>query len=237
MKNNEKRKYILGIETSGIVCSIALIDMKGLLIEKHNLDTNLSHSVELFVAIEKMFRNNNMNTSNLECIRVSVGPGSFTGLRIGVACALGLSIKHNIKIEYVDTLYSLYEGTNIDCSGRYDFVIPMINAKCNRVYMSVIERKTGKVFFKDGVINIDFLIENLNKYFTDKNITFLFTGDGSDAYLWYLKDNLTIKYKINKFFKCDAEYVANAIGVSSEAPYINYILPSQAERNLNNKKL
>ena len=100
------KNIILCIETTSNICGVALIDGNKVLYEK-NLDTGLNHSITLFSNIQNALNKLNINISDIKLIKVSNGPGSFTGLRIGIAAALGLSKPYNTNIEYVDTLDSL----------------------------------------------------------------------------------------------------------------------------------
>ena len=230
MKELKNKNYVLCIETTSPMCSVALF-CDGNLIDEINYNFGLNHSVTLFTAVNDILISNKIEANLLSKIKVSSGPGSFTGIRIGVACAIGLATQNSIPIEYVDTLDVLTEK----CDPKFQFIITMIDAKNERIYFSFYDKKHIKLI-KDSVVSINNLIFLLNKYFNIKNVSILFVGPCVDIYKDILNKNLKIKYKlsnINTNLKANLMY--NIKGSVSSAPYINYILASKAERELNGK--
>ena len=224
MKNSNK--YILTIETTSEVCGVSLICNDNVICE-NDVISGFNHSITLFNNIDKMLKINNIEMSQVELIKVSTGPGSFTGIRIGVAAALGLSEKFNTRIEYVDTLDSLaYNVIN-----KNDIIISMIDAKCNRVYMSLYFSKKFKKVYKDFIVDVDELCELLNKNFSKKNITFSLVGSGAINYKPNFQRKLKIKYKIydkNSLLKSSS--LAYVDGKDDVISGMNYLLASKAER-------
>jgi tRNA threonylcarbamoyladenosine biosynthesis protein TsaB len=99
-------KKILAIETSGELCSVAI----SFGINKYDERTILMkhiHSEKLIPMIDDLFRANNINANELDCIAVSIGPGSFTGLRIGMTAAKGIAFAANLPIVPVPTFDAL----------------------------------------------------------------------------------------------------------------------------------
>ena len=82
--------YILNIETSTKACSVALHKNGELIVSREDVTTNFSHSEKLLKFISKLFSDAKLSLSDLDAIAVSMGPGSYTGLRIGVSTAKGL---------------------------------------------------------------------------------------------------------------------------------------------------
>ena len=99
-------KKILAIETSGELCSVSI----SFEINKYDERTILMkhiHSEKLIPIIDELFKSNNISASDLDCISVSIGPGSFTGLRIGMTAAKGIAFAANLPIIPVPTFDSL----------------------------------------------------------------------------------------------------------------------------------
>ena len=90
MKNIKSKNYILCLETTSNICGVAIICNDKILYE-NNLDKGLNHSITLFDNIDIALKKTKLSIKDIDVIKVSTGPGSFTGLRIGIAAALGLS--------------------------------------------------------------------------------------------------------------------------------------------------
>ena len=222
-----KKKYTLSMDTTSKICSISL-SYKNNIIDEINIDNGLNHSITLFTSIDKIFKNNNLSITDIDKIKVSNGPGSFTGIRIGIACALGLSAKHNTKIEYIDTLDSL--ANNI--KGSNDIIISLIDAKVNRAFIAFYNGKTLEKYSNDIIIDIDYLINELNTHFQRSDIKFSLVGDATINYKATIDKNLNIKYQIfDKDFNMKASSLINLTGIISDTPIINYLLASKAERD------
>ena len=232
MENN-----ILGIETSGKVCSVALYTKNSY--KEININTGLTHSETLFPNVNQLLNNNNLQVKDLSYIAVSNGPGSYTGLRIGISCALGLSIVDNIKIRYVNTLKALNYNINDFISNNNiilnenDIIVSILDAKANRVYLGLSRFNAINNFIIEKIVSIDELIEMLNEY----NDDFYILGDGVDIY----KDIISSRYnKQNIHFLAEDYNYLNAKNVIEasknienyiENININYMQKSQAERN------
>ena len=228
MKRINKTKYTLAIETTSEICGVAIYN--GNIVYDNNINNGFNHSITLFNNISNGLKKCKIDMSNIDKICVSNGPGSFTGIRIGVAAALGLSEKYNNKIQYIDTLDSLaYNAIN-----KQNVIISMIDAKCDRVYISLYFSKDLKKICNDFIINVDDLCNELNNKFNNSNISFAFVGSGAINYSNKFKDKLIIKYKL---YKNESLLKASSLifvdGKDSIIPDINYLLSSKAEREKN----
>ena len=221
---------ILAIETSNKLCSVSLKKDKQIF----SIDTLdfKTHSVVLFDNIKKILTENNIDIDDIDSILVSNGPGSYTGLRVGVATALGLSQNKKIKIYYIDTLYALC------CSviDSFDFVISVIDAKVNRVYLAIFDNKLNRVG-KDLIVDVDLMIYLTNKYFKNK-YKFVLVGNAVTIYREKF-NNLKGTFKLLDDSEniSRAEFLLKAFEKNkkielSEKLNINYMQVSQAERNL-----
>jgi len=173
--------WILNIESSTHVCSVCLAkdgEVKGLKESKEDK----SHATLLTVFIEELLRENKLSGTDLDAVAVSKGPGSYTGLRIGVSAAKGLAYGSGIPLIGIDTL----EALAFDAAGRIQYMdtlkdirdlllCPMIDARRMEVYMAMYTpqlepyRKVEATVVQEG--GFDHIL---------KDFTILFFGNGAD---------------------------------------------------------
>ena len=125
--------YILNIETATKNCSVALAKEGKTIICKEIAEEGYSHAERLHVFIEAIIKEAGIALKDLSAIAVSQGPGSYTGLRIGVSAAKGLCYALDIPLIAVDTLQALAVQVTIS-SG---LIIPMIDARRMEVYSAI----------------------------------------------------------------------------------------------------
>lgn len=123
---------ILGIETATDVCSTALVHDGKVVIEKSLNEKNV-HSEKLLMMIDEVLANASCPVKNLEAIAVSIGPGSFTGLRIGLSTAKGLALSNSISLLAVPTLDGIAESFRLTGKRENNFCA-MIDAKRNESF-------------------------------------------------------------------------------------------------------
>lgn len=137
---------ILNIETSTEVCSVVLSKDGEILFEKESAE-GLNHSELLTVFIEELFAENNLQMHILDAVAVSKGPGSYTGLRIGVSVAKGLCYALDIPLIAVGTLDAMgfYASQNLNhsevSSATRVLFCPMIDARRMEVYTALYDFK------------------------------------------------------------------------------------------------
>ena len=149
---------VLGLDTSSSSASVAVGSEEKLLGEIR-IDHTKTHSQKLMPIINQLLENLDMDIKDIDLISVSVGPGSFTGVRIGVSAAKGLAQPYDIPMVSISTLYSM--GYNlIDISG---YICPIFDARRNQVYTSVLKWIDGKleIVFPEQVIVMDEFIKKL----------------------------------------------------------------------------
>lgn len=136
---------ILNIETSTEVCSVALAKNGGLLFEKESTE-GLNHSELLTVFIEEVLQTNEVAAETIDAVAVSKGPGSYTGLRIGVSVAKGLCYALNKPLIAVSTVDAMgkYTARNpgkygLKLTGENILFCPMIDARRMEVYTSIYD--------------------------------------------------------------------------------------------------
>jgi tRNA threonylcarbamoyladenosine biosynthesis protein TsaB len=125
--------YILNIETATKNCSVALAKDAITILCKEIAEEGYSHAERLHVFIETILQEATITAKDLVAIAVSQGPGSYTGLRIGVSAAKGLSYALGIPLIATDTLQTLASQVNISDG----FIVPMLDARRMEVYSAV----------------------------------------------------------------------------------------------------
>jgi len=128
---------ILNIETATTVCSVALADNEKIIGYKE-LNEGYTHAENLHVFIRDVIKEAGINFSKLEAIAVSKGPGSYTGLRIGVSAAKGLAYALNIPLLSVETLQIMSHAV-VKEPGTEAVYCPMIDARRMEVYTAVYD--------------------------------------------------------------------------------------------------
>lgn len=127
--------YILQIETSTSVCSVALVKY-GIVRQHESVNEPNVHASQLTLLIQALLERENIGFKDLSAIAVSMGPGSYTGLRIGVSTAKGLCYALDIPLIAVNTLEGIFSGfrANKGKSLSYDLYVPMLDARRMEVY-------------------------------------------------------------------------------------------------------
>ncbi len=132
--------YILSIETATTNCSVALSKDGKLLASKEDYNTSYSHAERLHVFIEELLVSAEVSMQELSAIAVSKGPGSYTGLRIGVSAAKGLCYALEIPLISVPTLTAL--AYQVQEEG---LVIPMLDARRMEVYSAIFDAQHQQI--------------------------------------------------------------------------------------------
>lgn len=164
---------ILGIETSTKICSVAVSDGKKLLALEEE-GGEYSHSEKLTVFIQNVLGKVGMELKDLDAIAVSKGPGSYTGLRIGVSVAKGLCYALDKPLIAVDTLQAMAKNAALNCSDTDVIYCPMIDARRMEVYTGLYNANNeSKTPITAKIIDDHSFSEELN----DQKI--IFFGDGA----------------------------------------------------------
>ena len=131
---------ILAFETSAKAGSVALLENGTLLAESY-CNTGLTHSQTLMVMAEDLLKSCDLTVKNVDAVAVAAGPGSFTGVRIGVAAAKGLAWGGDLPCYGVSTLESM--ALNL---GAYDgYVLPVMDARRSQVYNAIFLAEGGNL--------------------------------------------------------------------------------------------
>ncbi len=220
---------VLSLDSSAVTASVALTDGEKV-IKSEFVNSGLTHSETLLPMIKRVMQG--YEYKDLDAIAVTAGPGSFTGVRIGVATVKGLAFNYNTPCYSVSTLEAIaYNFTDTDC-----IVCAVMDARRMQFYNAVFSVKNGCVsrLCKDRAISVEELHEDLKQY--DKVII---AGDG--AKLCY--DNIGLD---NCCLAPDDKIYQNAISVAKASLNKETVSPktlmpvylrlSQAERELKLKK-
>jgi tRNA threonylcarbamoyladenosine biosynthesis protein TsaB len=133
--------YILNLETATKNCSVSISQNGQTILCKEMAEAGYSHAEKLHVFIEECIKESNITFKDLSAIAVSQGPGSYTGLRIGVSAAKGLCFALDLPLIAVDTLQVLASKLSISDG----VIIPMIDARRMEVYSAIFNSKLEKI--------------------------------------------------------------------------------------------
>jgi tRNA threonylcarbamoyladenosine biosynthesis protein TsaB len=124
--------YILGIETSTKTGSVAVVSDRGV-VAQYSLNIEVTHSERLMSTVDRVLKDTGLKIADLDGFAVATGPGSFTGLRIGVSTVKGLAFATGKPVAAVPTLYALaWNVPHAACP-----VCPLLDARKNEVYAAV----------------------------------------------------------------------------------------------------
>jgi len=175
---------VLGIETSGLVGNIAVCDGNKV-VAKKTYGKNFSHGKEIVASIELLFNEIKWEPSDIDLIAVSTGPGSYTGLRVGVTCAKTLAYGLGKPVIDVPTMDVLVE--NVEDNGAKT-ICPVLDAKRKSVYACIYERSGN-----ESRKSTDFLIISPDSLIDILPESTLIFGDGIAPYREiFSQKNLTI---------------------------------------------
>lgn len=120
---------ILGIETSTAVGSLALVE-DGRKVGEADIDTRLNHSARLLPTLDELLRGIGWEVSDLDGVGVGVGPGSFTGIRVGLAAAQGLTLGASISLVGIGSFPALARGSALE----EGIVVTLLDGGRGRIY-------------------------------------------------------------------------------------------------------
>lgn len=133
--------FILNLETATKNCSVALAKDGKAIACKEIATQNFSHAEKLHVFIDEILKENKLQFSDLKAIAVSQGPGSYTGLRIGVSSAKGFCYALNIPLIAVDTLQLLAKQIEVENG----IILPMIDARRMEVFSAFYDKNHKQI--------------------------------------------------------------------------------------------
>ena len=226
---------ILAIDSTAKTAAAALV-RDGVSIGSVTLDAGNTHSETLLPAVEFLLSSTYLTVCNIDVFACAVGPGSFTGVRIGTATAKGLAFGRGDVCAAVDELDALAENlADTNC-----IACPVMDARRDQVYTAVYECVDGGVrrLTDDMAISVDELGEVLSSI--ESELPICFVGDGYDLVYPRLSSKLPRTAETPKLMRGhNAVSVARAAErmINSGIPLVDaeslspsYLRPSQAER-------
>lgn len=151
----------LAFDSTAKVASVAVTDGERLLAQ-YNIDNGLTQSELLLPMAEDMLKALKMSFSDIELLACAVGPGSFTGVRIGTALVKGIAFGRNIPCVSVSTLEELAENLSL----LDGVIVPVMDARRDQVYTAIFISDGGTVerISEDKALSVSALAEELRKY-------------------------------------------------------------------------
>ena len=190
---------ILCLETATPSCSVSLVhDGEVLAFEEDQKGQNHSEKITLF--IESVMNKAGISYSRLDAVAVSMGPGSYTGLRIGVSTAKGLCYAAEKPLIAIDTLHAMAFGGKTKAASGNPVLVPMIDARRMEVYAEIFDENINKIEDTKAMI----INENSFSEYKSDHEVWLF-GDGADKCAeLFANDN---RINVIKDFYCSAKYM------------------------------
>ena len=185
---------ILCLETATPSCSVALVH-NGEVLACEEDPKGQNHSEKITLFIDSVMKKTGISYNQLDAVAVSMGPGSYTGLRIGVSTAKGICYAVSKPLIAVETLHAMAYG------GKYNgILIPMIDARRMEVYAAIFDENCNKIKDTEAVIIDGNSFSDLKK---DHHL-YMF-GDGADkcSEIFENDDKITV----TKDFYCSARYM------------------------------
>lgn len=221
---------VLGIDCSSKSASAAL-SVDGKIMCEQFLNVGLTHSQTLMTLIDNCFQNTSIKTNDVDMIAITNGPGSFTGVRIGLACAKGIAFTNNKKCCPVSTLEALAVNVR-HFTGK---IYSVLDARCSQVYFAEFESDGHCLnrLCEDCAITLE---ELKNKAKCEKS-NIILVGDGADLCFNFVSNecsNVIISDEALRFTKASSvcAIVDTENSVEADVLVPNYLRLPQAQRNL-----
>lgn len=161
---------LLNLETSSTNCSVCVAKDGKILAIKELNSANYSHAEKLHVFIEEVVKEAGVTLQDIKAIAVSKGPGSYTGLRIGVSAAKGLCYALGIPLISVSTLKSM--ASQIKIKGN-EVLIPVLDARRMEVYSAVFDHEMNQIRETKAEIIDE---HSFQEFLSDKHVHFVGSG-------------------------------------------------------------
>ncbi len=231
---------ILGVESSAAAAGAAIVK-DGKVLSETYLNTGLTHSQTLLRLVSSCLENAGLEKNEIDAYAVAKGPGSFTGIRIGVSLVKGLCFSSRTPVYGVSTLEAMAAAAAVP---GY-LICPVMDARCSQVYTAgfAADENGGLArLYEDDALTLEALGERLRS----SGKTALLLGDGADLTASFLSGQGSpfVKYpEIYKYqhasavaFAAFLRYNNGERGTDAESLVPSYLRPSQAERERKKKE-
>lgn len=249
---------ILAIETTGKYAGVSLAKDECLFTKKN--ENEMEHLAKILPMAKELLIENKLQIDDIDAMAVSIGPGSFTGMRIGIAFARSIAQAKDIRCIAVNTLEAFTFSKGFEQVDAV-FCAPMLDARRGQVYAALYEKKDGQ--FCDQILSTDIYLlqEYLDKIREiillgcNEEMKIFFTGDASEKYIkeienWAHDLSQSSSVKIIAYFENSGEVIQSSENVAKLAKKMyaenmftdysellpNYLRKSEAERKLDKEK-
>lgn len=175
---------ILAVDTSSKICAVAILEDSNA-IDEIKLDNGKTHSENLMPILKEVLEKNNITLDKIDLIAVSVGPGSFTGIRIGIASIKSIAEVYKLPVASVTSLETL--ARNIETEDADTTIVSLIDAKNNQVYAGFFDNQYN-LKEDEYADDINVILEKASKY-----NKFVFVGDGAKIHEELIKNKFANK--------------------------------------------
>ena len=228
---------ILAVDTSATAASVAVAE-ENKLIGEFSINTALTHSQTLMPMVDELLKNTGLSVNDIDAVAVNAGPGSFTGVRIGVAAVKGIAFPKNLPCVSVSTLESMaYNMLGNDC-----IVCSVMDARCSQVYNALFRVKGCTVtrMTDDRALSL----KDLKNELQNINEKVVLVGDGAvlcSKFLGEELENIMLAPFNNRIQTASSvayaafEKINNGETVKADELMPVYLRLPQAQRELNKK--
>lgn len=232
---------ILAVECSATPASVAILENDKLIASAYT-NVKLTHSQTLMPMIESTLSSSKTDINEIDGFAISSGPGSFTGIRIGISAVKGLAAVKKTPCVAVSTLFAMAQNySDTDC-----IICAVMDARCNQLYNAIFDIKNGVItrLCEDRALMCDELIEEIKNISQSSDKCVIIVGDGADIFYNAAKDIKNIKkaHPIRQyqnavgvgFTSLDAFKKGETLSPNDLLPF--YLRLPQAERELKAKQ-
>ena len=232
---------ILSVECSATPCSAAVIE-DGKILSSGFVNVKLTHSQTLMPMVDSVLKSAMLSMADIDGFALSAGPGSFTGIRIGISAIKGMAAPKKLPCVGVSTLRAMAENyRDTNC-----IICAVMDARCNQVYNALFRINDGGVtrLCEDRALLCDELKAELERDYIDKDEKIIIVGDGLEVFYPFVAeyDNVIRADEQRRFQNAvgvglsAVEEFKNGKTIGPEELLPIYLRLPQAERELKLKK-
>lgn len=181
---------ILAVECSATPASVAILEDDKLIASAYT-NVKLTHSQTLMPMIEGALSSSKTDINEIDGFAISSGPGSFTGIRIGISAVKGLAAVKKTPCVAVSTLFAMAQNySDTDC-----IICAVMDARCNQLYNAIFDIKNGAInrLCEDRALMCDELLEEIKNISQSTDKCVIIVGDGADIFYKAAKDIKNVK--------------------------------------------
>ena len=208
-------KYILNIDTS-LPRAVVFISANGIIVQTASNENQRDHASFLHPAIKQLLEKEKIKMSDLSAVSVAIGPGSYTGIRVGMATAKGLCLALNIPIIPIDNLYLLAAACNNQIKDGIHFICSMIDARRMEVFSATYNLDLNII---SGPCVLILNENSFSKRILNKEI--VFCGNGAEKFIKLLSLDESFLINIDDTSEVMSEFTYKLLSSNSLGSLIN----------------